>query len=159
MSVATPKLPAVSHGGNNYHPWKALGRLDHIALSISDHLPSGRAWWCPASQTILLASNLTQAERRCALAHELAHIDLGHTGRAAAVERHRQERQADELAARRLITLPALVDAVLWARDEYEAADELWVDPGTLHTRLQTLTPLERAELDRSITAVENHHP
>lgn len=50
--------------------------------------------------------DLLQVERRCTLAHELAHIDLGHTTKPTVAE----EQVARRLTARKLIHWDALVD-------------------------------------------------
>ncbi|WP_242657903.1 hypothetical protein [Mycobacterium kubicae] len=59
----------------------------------------------------------------------------------------------DELAPRRLIPLPALIDAYRWcpAGHPAELADELWVDIPTLRTRMATLDPFEVAELEHHL--------
>lgn len=99
---------------------------------------------------IWLNHTLTQAERRCTLTHELVHRERGVTpfvGLAAV----REERVVDEIAARRLVTIPALVDGLRWTRDPGELADHLWVDEPTLQTRMNTLDPLEVAELENAL--------
>ncbi|GAA1520354.1 hypothetical protein GCM10009690_24310 [Brevibacterium permense] len=84
-----------------------------------------------------------QVERRCTLAHELAHIDLGHTTETTVQE----ELTARRYAARKLIDWDALVDVFRWAHNAHEAADELWVTPEVLEDRLRALSPTERALL------------
>lgn len=95
---------------------------------------------------------MTQAERRSALAHEIAHLVSG-----PAIVGHvdRDERRVTAQAARWLIPLDCLVDAMLWANDDYELADELWVDVYTVRARLAYLTPLESAELERRMLEAE----
>ena len=56
-----------------------------------------------------------------------------------------------EIAARRLIPLDALADALRWARDLTELADELWVDEPTVRCRLDTLDPVEVADLHAAL--------
>ncbi|WP_230747585.1 ImmA/IrrE family metallo-endopeptidase [Brevibacterium sp. CCUG 69071] len=87
--------------------------------------------------------DLLQVERRCTLAHELAHIDLGHTEKTTVAE----ENAARRYAAQKLIDWDALVDAFRWAHNAHEAADELWVTPEVLEDRLRFLHPNERALL------------
>jgi hypothetical protein len=60
----------------------------------------------------------------------------------------REERQVDEIAARRLITTEALVDGLRWTRQLDDLAEHLWVDRPTLNVRMATLDPLEVAELE-----------
>jgi len=92
---------------------------------------------------IVMHPDQSQAQRRCTLAHELAHVELGHTG---PVDAH-DERATSQLAARWLITLEQLLDALRWADDLPTVADELWVDEPTLLARLDGLTDAERAAL------------
>ena len=98
--------------------------------------------------TIYIDPDQTQAQRRCTLAHELAHIELGHINGATP----REEAAAREHAARRMISLDRLIDALRWADNLEEVADELWVDHQTLIDRLDTLTDDERQAL------VDLHH-
>jgi Zn-dependent peptidase ImmA (M78 family) len=92
---------------------------------------------------IVLSRLLGQAERRCTLTHELVHLERGPTSsdpRLAAGE----ERRVDEIAARLLIPLEELIDAIRWGQGHPDH-DELWVDPPTLLARVRTLTDTERA--------------
>lgn len=98
--------------------------------------------------TIWIDPRQTQAERRCTLAHELAHIELGHVGGCTA----REEREASVLAAQWLIRLEHLADALAWTQDPHELAWELWVDLDTLNTRLEHLRPSELQYLQRRLT-------
>ncbi|MGA5467141.1 hypothetical protein [Mycobacterium sp. NPDC050041] len=99
---------------------------------------------------IWLCATLTQAERRCTLTHELVHRERGPMP-VEPIAAAREERLVDEIAARRLITTPALVDALRWTRHPAELADHLWVDEPTLQTRMTTLDPLEVAELEHHL--------
>ncbi len=105
-------------------------------------LQQGRRIW--------LCRTLTQAERRCTLTHELVHRERGPvpTDPAAAA---REERIVHEIAARRLITLPQLVDGLRWTREPHQLAEHLWVDIPTLRTRMATLDPIETAELEHTL--------
>jgi hypothetical protein len=63
----------------------------------------------------------------------------------------REERIVDEIAARRLITLPQLVDGLRWTRELHQLAEHLWVDVPTLRTRMATLDPIEVTELEHAL--------
>lgn len=65
----------------------------------------------PASGTIRLAPGMTARTAVSVLAHEIAHALLGHEPTRSAAIRERQERQADEWAAARLITPRAYAEA------------------------------------------------
>ena len=95
------------------------------------------------SNAIWLDRSLQQTARRCALAHEQAHIDLGHVG----CNDPKDEVAARRYAAQKLIEWDALVDAFRWAHNAHEAADDLWVTPEVLEDRLRFLHPNERALL------------
>jgi Zn-dependent peptidase ImmA (M78 family) len=101
---------------------------------------------CRNSQVILLEARDSAAERRSSLAHAIAHLDLEHRSASGRVD-SRQEREADVLAARRLIPLEALADTLRWTRDEAEMAAELLVDRETLTARLTCLSEGELAAL------------
>lgn len=137
-----------------FHPWRTLRALVHVTLYWHDGGPAGRT--CFTAQTISLRRGLTQAERRSTLTHELRHIARGPflSGYAA-----REEAVVDAEAARLLITFEALVDAMLWSRDEYELADQLWVDVNTVRARLEALTHAETFELNRRLDEAELRIP
>ncbi len=99
---------------------------------------------------IWLARGLTQAERRCTLTHELVHRERGPVPDDP-VAAEREEQIVDEIASRRLITLPALTDGLRWSRQPRELADHLWVDEPTLQTRMGTLDPVEVAHLEHHL--------
>lgn len=136
--------------GEQYHPWReadALG-LRIIVRDLPDALWA--AWHAP-SRTILVDRRLTQAERRVALAHELVHVERRDTCR----QTERVELDVHLTAARRLIRLDDLADALVWTRQLRELADELWVDDTTLRQRLDSLTAEEVAWLRRRLNDIE----
>ena len=92
-------------------------------------------------QLILINSEMTRVEQRCALAHEIAHFDLGH---GQAIREGFEERQADELAASRLIPLEDLADVLRWALGPEEVADVLNVTPRLVRRRVRALTGDEK---------------
>lgn len=129
-----------------FHPWRALRELTHIHLSWKSE--DGMLGETDGRSVIVMNPDQSQRQRRCTLAHELAHIELGHIDGAT----DREEADAREHAARRLIPLDRLMDALRWADNLEEVADELWVDHQTLIDRLDTLTDDERQAL------VDLHH-
>jgi hypothetical protein len=116
----------------------------------------------PHEDAIVLDDRLTRTERRCVLAHELAHPDLGHmhqaagsgpgTGRIA----RRDEEEADQLAARRLIALGDMADAAVSASCRYELAESLDVTAELLAVRIQHLHPAERGAVTRRLANREH---
>lgn len=139
------------------HPWRWLRSHPHITVEWSDDLPAdvmGRANF--ATNTIVLAKGLTQAERRSTCWHEVQHLLRGPV---TAHLSEREERQVEAIVARDLIPFPALVEAMLWSLDDYEIADELSVDVGLVRARLEGLTPVESMALERSLLENERLIP
>jgi len=135
-------------------PWRALRDLPHIDVQWTrdDHQLAGAdSWWLPDQSTILMDARLPrQADRRCALAHELAHIYLGDDPTVDGLPDW-QERRADLHAARWLIHIDALLDAFKWTGNLFEVADECWVTIDLLRVRLDHLHPSERHYLRRHL--------
>mgnify|MGYP000933421466 FL=1 len=85
----------------------------------------------------MVNARLSRAEERCTLTHEIIHAERGPVPAHHAA---REERLVDAEAARRLIPLDALLEAVRWACCPAEAAEALGVDVPTLLTRVETAT-------------------
>jgi hypothetical protein len=129
---------------SNYHPWRVLRGMADWTLHIVSLPPGLLGVTDHGSRTILVAAGQTQRQRRCTVAHEIAHAERapfpgGHSDY--------EERIVDQLAARRLIPFDALLDACRWAHNLHELADELWVDEATVRVRLEHLHPSERIKL------------
>lgn len=142
-----------------YHPWRHVARLAHITVRWTrddDELDGALGWYYVDSDEIVMDARQTQAERRSTLAHELVHAERRDAPCGSLVLDARQELVVSQLAARRLIPLRALGEALAWSRDVDEVADELWVDTATLRTRLNHLHPAERAYLKQRIEGA--HH-
>jgi hypothetical protein len=106
---------------------------------------------CHQTKTVTLALGMSQAERRCTIAHETEHIERGPV---APQQAPREELEIDRRVARLLIpSLPQLVDAMTWAAGHLEtAADALWVDDYLLTVRLRSLSDRERSDVNRLLT-------
>lgn len=136
-----------------HHPWRTFRVLTDWRLEWAA-LPSG-TWGqtCFASKTVTLTLGMNQAERRCTIAHETLHILRG----PVAPHRELQEELLIDRTASRLL-LPSMrevVDALTWARGDYEtASEELWVDPLMLEVRLSSLWARERAYYERRMADV-----
>lgn len=130
-----------------YHPWRRLRELVEVTLHWHDDGPAG---WCRHStQEVSLRRGLTQAERRSTICHEVVHLERGPAVRGYGA---REELEVSKEAARRLLPdIRAVGEALAWATCVDEAADELWVDRGTLRVRLEHLHPAERAYLKRRL--------
>jgi hypothetical protein len=104
---------------------------------------------------IHLDRHLSQCERRSTLAHEMVHLERGDSAGLSPWHDRKQERAVDIEAARRLIRIAPLADALAWAADEWEVADVLWVDVATVRTRIRHLTLAERAYIDERAEGVD----
>lgn len=142
-------VPAATFAGM-FHPWRRLRHQEHVDL-VWRRMPTRRGMTV-GSDLIVLHPEQLQVERRCALTHELVHVELGHVTACTA----REDCDAQRQAARWLVDIGDLLDALRWAEDMREVADCLWVDEATLMARLDGLTADERgqivalhAELDR----------
>lgn len=151
------------------NPWRRLRDLgdeepDGVVFG-QRALPSGKAWWVPSERVIVMRPGLLQVERRCALAHELGHRELGHAGQCeyedAGRQAGRDEAAADQWAAHLLVTLEALADVLVWTDDRDEAAEELWVTRRLLDVRLEQAArhPAERAYVARRLQVVVRDEP
>lgn len=133
-----------------YHPWRALRALTHVEVFWME-LTGRRMGATDGREVIVLAPDLTQAERRCTLTHELIHIESGHTGGCTPWD----EAATAQQAARRLIPVEALAEALVWSTNRAVLAEELWVDQATLANRLEHLHPSEVHYIRQRLAARE----
>ena len=133
-----------------HDPWRRFGELTEWALRWAELPPGVMGTTCHTTRTVTLAIGMSQAERRCTIAHETQHVERGPV---PAHEVPLEELRIDRLVARLLIpSLPELVDALVWAGGHLEtAADALWVDEYLLQVRLGALTATERAHAGRRL--------
>lgn len=111
---------------------------------------------CVKDRVILIDKGRTRSERRCDLAHAIAHIELGHRDR----RNDQDEQAARRFHAKLLIDLPDLASGLLFSAgsvDEW-AAEYLEVDMETLHLRVQHLHPAERAYLRQRLSELAEPH-
>jgi hypothetical protein len=109
---------------------------------------------CWVRQVILLDIAERPEVQRSSLAHAVAHLDLGHAQTLPGFFENREEAQADSLAARRLISIEAFAEAVLWAQDRPSIAAALGVYLEMLEARERDLSRAERRRLRRRCSAV-----
>lgn len=141
-----------------YHPRRHLKLVfPHMVILITSELPAGvLGRW--TSRGIEPRAALTQSERRSTFVHEIVHLKRGPAPDVVWLEA-REERIVAAIAARRLIELDALVDALAWCQGVavVECADEVWGDPQTLSVRIATLTDTERLHLELEIRRRHNN--
>lgn len=137
-----------------FNPWAILRHLADWELRWED-LPSG-TWGdtCHRRKRITLKKGLDQAERRSTLTHELFHVFGGPDTTGPW-----HEDRIDREAARLLVSLRDLADALIWAADDVQLAELLWVDLPTVRCRLANLTEAETAYINRRLDAAERHFP
>jgi hypothetical protein len=133
-----------------WHPWRAIRERPEITVRW-EPIPGRLGQWCQRTMTMTLHPEQSQRQRRCTAAHELIHAERGHYGAC----RSTVDRAVSIEAARRLIPLDHLADALVWSQDEWEVAEELWVDVPTTRLRIETLTPQEKDYIERRIAARE----
>lgn len=145
-----------------YSPWADLGARPHICCDAHTiELPHGGGWWLPDVLGIVLDRRMTRVERRCALAHELRHVDHGdeqvaHVGPDGPRLARRQEARADREAARRLISIDDLSAAlVAHPHDGAAAAEQLDVTEKVLRNRLVNLSAGEEQQLRSTLGRTE----
>jgi hypothetical protein len=125
-------------------------------VHVAGHtIAPARAAWLPEERIILLERGLSTAQGRCTLAHEIAHMDLGHYPTGVGHFDRRQERDADGLAGRRLLPVGMLVEAIRAGWDLAAAADDLMVTVQVLEDRLARLHPSERHALRAAARRLE----
>lgn len=132
-----------------WHPWRHMGeKYPHVIICTGYQLDHGVRGLVRGNR-IWLCKTLDQAERRTTLSHEIGHLERGilPTGKNSMYTR-REERIVDEIAARRLIPLPALIDALKWTNQPSELADVLWTTERIVKCRMESLDPVEVAELE-----------
>ena len=73
-----PREPAgASHP---HHPWRRFGELTDWSLRWAELPPGVMGRTCHQTKTVTLALGMSQAERRCTIAHETEHIERGPVG-------------------------------------------------------------------------------
>lgn len=137
-----------------YDPWRdAAQRHPDVHIERCDCQPF-RGAWVPDERVILLDRSLLRAERNEVLAHEIAHLDLGHRPTGRAWFDKRQEKQADDLAATRLLPLEELAEVIsAGALGSDEVALALDIPTKVVTRRVRRLTDAERTYIEDQIEA------
>lgn len=113
--------------------------LHHVAPHIrvihhrpAEHIPAAT----DGTTRIWVDPELSQAEYRCVIMHELVHIAYGHTS----CQPPMVEARVRAITAKLLVPFPRLEQAWRWATHVTELADELSVTDWVLTDRLDGLT-------------------
>lgn len=136
---------------SRYNPWRRLAR--HMSVNVRaelllhiDAVADGNRIW--------LRRGLTQAQRRSALTHELVHAERGPVPQFAEAK---EEELVERIAARRLIALDDLAEALVWHGGEVHAdtAADCWSDVTMLRARIRACTTRELEYLHRRFEQIE----
>lgn len=132
--------------GKSYNPYEHAELLGADVIKSRDVQGFGDY----RAGVIRIHPDLTQAEARCTIAHEIVHHEhrddiLGYCG--VAWLDNRLECDVHAIAARRLIIPTELADAAKWAYNPNEIAEQLVVDTRTLYVWLLGLTAADYADL------------
>lgn len=133
-----------------YSPWDDIGdRYPDWVVRFADlrGMHEVMSW---DRGVILLEQSRTIAERRSDLAHAIGHLDLEHRGDTF---NRKHEEAASRYAAKMLIDLDDLIEAMQWSDRYASVAESLRIDLPTLLKRLQHLHPAERAAIQRALDA------
>jgi len=97
--------------GRAYNPWD---HADALGITVIERrLTTANELWVPDLNTIFLQSSLRALHKRTALAHGIAHAELGHRD-----SRPKHEHQADRYSSLYLIEPREFRDIARWARDD-----------------------------------------
>lgn len=107
---------------------------------------------CWSTKTITIDPRIPPAAQRCTLVHELVHVDRGPS--PAPQFDAKEELAVERAAARRLIDIRDLAEAMAESESPGHIAELLEVDTDTLLIRLAYLHPAERAHLRRRLGRV-----
>ena len=136
---------------NTYSPWAELAATPDLVLEWEPmHGRVGE--YVHAHRLIRLDPRMPRRQARAVLCHELRHAEFGHTSTTCGRVNLRQEQYADQEAARLLIDVRDLADAmVLHGQHISATAVELRVSDRLLRVRLHRLHPSERHYLTRRL--------
>ena len=134
-----------------HHPWRRFrDEWGHVTLELMPLRGDYQA--LTDGRRVIMDPRLLQVERRCAIAHEIVHLERGeHCTQDPEVEA-----VADRIAARRLIPFDALASAMAWSDQIEEIADELWVTPQIAQARIDSLLPAQVAVIAELIAGLRD---
>ena len=98
-----------------------ISLAESAGITVAWHCGGPKGAWLPHERRISLRHGMDEVTTRCTMAHELAHMVLGHPAPAS----DRQERQADRFAARLLVSPVeyALAEQIYEAHPQQIAAE------------------------------------
>lgn len=140
---------------NTYSPWEELASLPHIELR-REPIGWGRLGeYIHHLSIIRLEPSMPRRQARAVLCHELRHAEFEDVTTSCGKTNRWQEARADAAAARLLIDVHDLADALLIYEHNLQAvAVALRVSVDCVETRLHRLHPSERHLITRRLEAV-----
>lgn len=151
--IASDPLPTVLGMVNPWRRFAALGDEWRLRWHHPDE-DSRRGFINYVRKEISLRSDLTWAEQRCTLLHEVIHAERGAAGGGVLYER--EELRVRRIAAHLLLPeIKVIGEAMAWALSTAEAADELMVDIDSLRDRLRWLHPAELHYLRHRLEGID----
>jgi Zn-dependent peptidase ImmA (M78 family) len=138
---------------NTYSPWGELALVPDLTLEW--RVLRGRLGeYVHHTRTIRLDPRLPRRQQRAVLCHELRHAEVNDVATVCGRANLRQEQRADRLAARLLIDVRDLGEALALHEEHVSAAAvELRVSDALLRVRLDGLHPSERHFLRRRLSS------
>ncbi len=140
-------------GGDRYDPWLDLRRNWPGIRIVVEPMPDDLLGELRLDEAaIALRAGTSAAQSRCTLAHEIIHLERGI--RDCGPWLQREERMVHGIAARRLIRIDDLIDAIRHlggTADRAAMAQILEVDNETLLLRLTELNRLEHRAVRRAL--------
>lgn len=137
---------------NTYSPWAELTSLSHLELRREPPARGRLGEYLHHLNLIRLHPDLPRRQARAVLCHELRHHEFSDVGTLCGKTKAFQERRADGAAARLLVDIRDLADAmVIHERHASAVAVELRVSLDVVQTRVDRLHPSERAYLKRRL--------
>jgi len=136
-----------------YNPFHVIRDNPSWTLDTYAPLPEGEdGRWYNEHEVMLLDRDLDRIGRRCTAAHEVEHALAGDEGCGALLEADyftvKMERRTDARAARKLVPLDALIEALrLYEGDDGAICEHLDVDQDVYEARLAALQPDERNQI------------
>lgn len=143
----------IQHDRADYDPWKDLATRPELTVGIRE-IYRADSYLFTDKRAIILGAHLTEVEQRESLTHMLAHVDLGHQF----IPRNRprrslyirvREQAAVAVTVSRLISLPALRNALRNNTSAEGTALELGVSVGSLRARYEMMTAVEQEAFQR----------
>lgn len=136
---------------NTYSPWGELAAHPEITLEWRE-LVGRIGEYVHRDRLIVLDPRMPRRQMRSVLCHELRHAEAAHVGVECEKARRVQEIGVDRAAARLLIDVTDLGEALAFnGRHVTPTAVELRVSDKMLRVRLSSLHPAERGYLRRRL--------